>query len=192
MATGTPEGGVQSLLEGRLLLVTGKGGTGKSTVAAALAMLAAARGRRVLLAELDMSRSAMAGLFGRPIGPVPVEVVPRLDVTNVLYGPALEDFIGNVVPVGRIVRLVLENPIVRRFLDFTPGAREMATLSRVVQYATTYDLVVVDLPASGHAFSLLDVTRSAIGLSARLRSVSDVLTVPNLGPKTPGTEVTRR
>lgn len=155
---------VEGLLEGRLLLVTGKGGTGKSTVAASLAVLAAARGRRVLLAELDMSRSAMAGIFGRPIGAEPVEVVPRLDVANVLYGPALEHFIGSVVPVGRVVKLVLDNPIVRRFLDFTPGAREMATLSRVVQYASEYDLVVVDLPASGHAFSLLDVTRSAMSL----------------------------
>jgi anion-transporting ArsA/GET3 family ATPase len=155
---------VHALLEGRLLLVTGKGGTGKSTVAAALAVLAAARGRRVLLAELDMSRSAMTGLFGRPIGADPVTVAPRLDVANVLYGPALEHFIGSVVPVGRIVKLVLDNPIVRRFLDFTPGAREMATLSRVVQYASDYDLVVVDLPASGHAFSLLDVTRSALSL----------------------------
>lgn len=155
---------VLSLLEGRLLLVTGKGGTGKSTVAASLALLAAARGRRVLLAELDMSRSAMTGLFGRAIDAEPVTVAPRLDVVNVLYGPALEDFIGSVVPVGRVVRLVLDNPIVRKFLDFTPGAREMATLSRVVQYATEYDLVVVDLPASGHAFSLLDVTRSALSL----------------------------
>ncbi len=162
--SGAASDSVRALLDGRLLLVTGKGGTGKSTVAAALALLAAQRGRRVLLAELDMSRSAMAGIFGRPIGPRPVEIVPRLDVANVLYGPALEAFIGSVVPVGRVVRLVLENPIVRKFLDFTPGAREMATLSRVVQYAGEYDLVVVDLPASGHAFSLLDVTRSALRL----------------------------
>lgn len=168
---------VEALLEGRLLLVTGKGGTGKSTVAASLAVLAATRGRKVLLAELDMSRSAMSGMFGRPIGPEPVTVAPRLDVANILYGPALEDFIGNVVPVGRIVRLVLDNPIVRKFLDFTPGAREMATLSRVVQYASEYDLVVVDLPASGHAFSLLDVTRSALSLfrSGPMREQAEAL-----------------
>lgn len=152
------------LLEGRLLLVTGKGGTGKSTVASALAVLAATRGRRVLLAELDMSRPSLDALFGIRVSAVPTAVHDRLDVVNVLYGPALEHFIGTVVPVRAVVRKVLDNPAIQRFLDFTPGAREMVTLSRVLSYAQDYDLVVVDLPASGHAFSLLDVTRSALGL----------------------------
>jgi anion-transporting ArsA/GET3 family ATPase len=172
---------VASLLEGRLTLVTGKGGTGKSTVAAALAVLAAARGRRVLLAEVDMSRPATTALFGVEPGNEPTAVQPRLDLVNVTYGPSLVGFIGSVVPVRRIVNMVVENPIIRRFLDFTPGAREMVTLSRIVQLAPKYDLVVVDLPASGHAFSLLDVTRSALGLfrsgpmRERARALRDVL-----------------
>ena len=163
----TPPGASQALgplLEGRLLLVTGKGGTGKSTVASALAVLAATRGRRVLLAELDMSRPSLDPLFGIRTTATPAKVHDRLDVVNVLYGPALEHFIGSVVPVRAVVRRVLDNPAIQRFLDFTPGAREMVTLSRVLAYTQDYDLVVVDLPASGHAFSLLDVTRSALGL----------------------------
>jgi anion-transporting ArsA/GET3 family ATPase len=161
-SSGTPS--VGPLLEGRLTLVTGKGGTGKSTVAAALAVLGAARGRRVLLAELDMSRPTLTSVFGVEPTDTPKTVLPRLDVANIRYAPSLERFIGNVVPMRRIVRLIINNPIIRKFLDFTPGAREMVTLSRLVDLSKEYDLVVVDLPASGHAFSLLDVTRSALGL----------------------------
>jgi len=155
---------IGALLEGRLTLVTGKGGTGKSTVAAALAVLGAARGRRVLLAELDMSRPTLTSMFGVQPDDEPVAIHSRLDVANIRYGPSLEKFISSVVPMRRVVRLVISNPIIRKFLDFTPGAREMVTLSRVIELAHEYDLVVVDLPASGHAFSLLDVTRSALGL----------------------------
>ena len=91
-------------------------------------------------------------------------MLPRLDIVNVLYRPSLQHFIGSVVPVRRVVAKILDNPVIQRFLAFTPGAREMVTLSRLIQYAKDYDLVVVDMPASGHAFSLLDVTRSALGL----------------------------
>ncbi|MEZ4321320.1 MAG: ArsA-related P-loop ATPase [Myxococcota bacterium] len=172
---------VEGLLEGRLTLVTGKGGTGKSSVAAALAVLGAARGRRVLLAELDMSRPTLTGMFGVEPRDTPRTVQPRLDVVNICYGPSLERFIGSVVPVRRIVRMVVSNPIIRRFLDFTPGAREMVTLSTLIELGHDYDLVIVDLPASGHAFSLLDVTRSALGLfrsgpmRQRARAIRDVL-----------------
>jgi anion-transporting ArsA/GET3 family ATPase len=73
-------------------------------------------------------------------------------------------FIQKMVPVRRVVKLVLDNKIVNRFLDFTPGSRELVTLSRLGTLVGDYDLIVVDMPASGHAFSLLDVLRSAIGL----------------------------
>ncbi len=181
MAASTDAASHGALLEGRLTLVTGKGGTGKSSVAAALAVLAAARGRRVLLAELDMSRPTFTGIFGVEPTDRPKTVQPRLDVANIQYEPSLERFIGSVVPMRRIVRMVTGNPIIRKFLDFTPGAREMVTLSRLVDLTREYDLVVVDLPASGHAFSLLDVTRSALGLfrsgpmRQRARVIRDVL-----------------
>ena len=62
------------------------------------------------------------------------------------------------------MRLILSNRMVSRFLDFTPGSQEIVILSALGQQVEKYDLVVADLPASGHAFSLLDITRSAMGL----------------------------
>ncbi len=155
---------IAGLLAGRLALVTGKGGTGKTTFASALAMLAAAEGRRVLLAEVDAKHPSLPVIFGAGGSWEPVSVRPNLDVANLTWQEALGAFLERVVPSRRLVGAVLSNAALARFLDFTPGSRELVTLSAVEQHTSRYDLVVVDMPASGHALSLLDVTRSALGL----------------------------
>ena len=66
------------LLERRLLFVTGKGGVGKSSVAAALGLLAAGRGQRTLLVEIDAKGSLADVLESDPTGFVPREVAPAL------------------------------------------------------------------------------------------------------------------
>lgn len=159
-----PEAPIASLLQARLVMVTGKGGTGKTTTAAALAVLGATRGRRVLLCELDMQRPGTTAVFGEMPAHEPREVRPNLFVSNVAFREALAAFIRRVVPAGRVVQLVLDNPLVRRFIDVTPGSRELVTLSRIGEFRDEFDIVIVDMPASGHAFSLLDILRSAIGL----------------------------
>lgn len=160
----------RSLLDRRLLLVTGKGGTGKTTFSAALALLARARGKRVLLVELDAQRPALTPVFGVEPGYAPIEVQDGLDVCNLTWEHALQQFVESVVPAGRVASLVLQNKLVYRFLDFTPGSQEIVTLSALLEHVRPrngshrYDLVIADLPATGHAFSLLDITRSALGL----------------------------
>jgi Mrp family chromosome partitioning ATPase len=155
---------VASLLDSRLVMVTGKGGTGKTTYAAALAVLGAAKGRRTLLCEIDNQRPSMSAIFGTVPGYEPREVRPKLWISNIKFSEALGAFVHKLVPAGRVVKLVLDNKIVSRFLDFTPGSRELVTMSRLGSLVEEYDLVVVDMPASGHAFSLLDILRSAMGL----------------------------
>lgn len=155
---------LDALLEHRLLLVTGKGGTGKTTYAAALAVLAAAKGKRVIVAEVDTQISSMDSIFQTKTEFKPKNVRHGLDVCNIRWEFALESFLHRVVPVRRVVRMILRNKIVNRFLDFTPGSRELVTLSIIGQLVESYDLVIVDMPASGHAFSLLDILRSAMGL----------------------------
>jgi len=155
---------LQDLLDSRLIMVTGKGGTGKTTYAAALATLAAAKGRRTCLCELDNQRPSMPAIFGVDAGFDPIEVRPNLFTCNIRWSEALRAYLASMIPVRRIVRLILDNQIVGRFVDFTPGSQELVSLSIVGNLVDEYDLVVVDMPASGHAFSLLDVTRSALGL----------------------------
>lgn len=175
---------VESLLGSRLLWVTGKGGTGKTTFAAALAVLGSIKGKRTLLCEVDTSRPAMEAIFGREAPFDPVEVLPRLSLANVHWDGALAAYVHTYVPLRPLVTKILENRMVRRFLDFAPGARELFLLSRIAHLAEGYDLVVVDMHASGHAFSMLDITRSAVGvfrsgpLLDRAKQLIEVLRAP--------------
>lgn len=155
---------LSSLLTDRVVLVTGKGGTGKTTYASALALLLAARGRRTVLCELDNQRPSLTPVFGREPDFHPVTVTPNLDVCNLTWPHTLVAYLERMIRIGPIVKAILSNEMVRRFLDFTPGATEIVTLSVLADLRDKYDVVVVDMPASGHAFSLLDITRTALGL----------------------------
>lgn len=168
---------VAALLDSRLLLVSGKGGTGKTTYAAALAALSAARGKRTLLAEIDISRPNTLTIFGRNAGFEPVQIAGDLYLSNLLWEDALHDYLKQVVPVGRVLKLILENRVVHRFIDFTPGARELVLLSSIVGMTEHFDRVIVDMPASGHFFGMMDITRSAMGLfrSGPVRERSEAL-----------------
>jgi len=159
-----PPDPLRALLDSKLVLVTGKGGTGKTTFSSALAVLGAATGRRTLLAEIDSQRPAFTPIFGTEPAFAPTRIRDGLDFCNLRWMDALNAFLKGLVPSRRVVNLILANRMVSRFLDFTPGSQEIVTLSALSEHVGKYDLVIADLPASGHAFSLLDVTRSALGL----------------------------
>ena len=153
-----------SLLQSRLVLVTGKGGTGKSTLSAALARVSAERGRRTIVAEVDVLRPALTAMLGVAPTYAPTRVAPQLDVCNLTWREALVEWLEGAVPAPRMVKKIIDNKLVQTFLDATPGVRETVILSRVVTLAERYDQVIVDMPASGHAISLLGVPNVALGL----------------------------
>lgn len=155
---------LDELLGDRLILVTGKGGTGKTTLAASIARVQAAHGRRTLLCEIDAQRAALAPVFGAETGIDPVRVGKNLDLCNLLWPDVLSTYLQSMIRIRRVVKTILGNEMVRRFLDFTPGSQELVELSVVGDLVAKYDVVVVDMPASGHAFSMLDITRSALGV----------------------------
>src|SRR5216684_258950 len=125
----------------RLIFVTGKGGTGKSTIAAALA-LALARHRQTSLADLDRRLSAMR-LLGAPLdGASSAHINETLEVLALAPRTELEAFIGRIVPIRAVARLMLER--LRLMAD------EAAKEDR---------FVVVDGPATGNAIELLSVAR---------------------------------
>ncbi len=146
-----------SLLDLRLVFVTGKGGVGKTTTAAALAQLAARRGKRVLACEVD-AKGDLASLFeSEPTDFAGREVVPGVHVMSMDTEASLREYLKlNLrVPVaGRI------GPLAKAF-DFVataaPGVREILTVGKLCYEVRerNYDLVVVDAAASGHIVSQL-------------------------------------
>lgn len=157
------------LLDRRLVVVTGKGGVGKSTVAAALATLAARRGKRVLVAEVDARERVAPMLGGRPSGPVVRLVLPNISTVNVDPRHALEEYALMVVKVRAIYQAVFENRVVRFFLRAVPSLAETLMLGKILHEARSesggkprWDLVIVDAPATGHAVQLLGVPKALL------------------------------
>jgi anion-transporting ArsA/GET3 family ATPase len=152
------------LVRSRVLLLSGKGGTGKTAVAMALARLTASQGRRTLIVELDAQRPSLGPILGRVPGYAPMVVSPGLSASNLTWAEALDDWLKAVVGAPRVVRSILKNRVVSVFLEATPGARDLVVMTRVAQLAREYDTVVVDMPASGNAVAMLSVAHTAARL----------------------------
>ena len=157
------------LLDRRLVVVTGKGGVGKSSVSAALALLAARRGKRVLVAEVD-ARERIAPMLGaRPSGPVVRPVLAGISTVDVDPRHALEEYALMVVKVRAVYNAVFENRVVRFFLRAVPSLAETLMLGKVLHEARSedrgrprWDLVIVDAPSTGHAVQFLGVPRALL------------------------------
>ncbi len=148
---------MSDLLDLRLVFVTGKGGTGKTTVASALALFASSRGKRVLICEVD-AKGDVAGFYeAPPTGFNEKEILPGLFAMTMDTEASLREYLKlqlRIPVAGRI------GPLAKAF-DFVataaPGVREILTVGKPVYEVRerNYDLVVVDAPASGHIIGLL-------------------------------------
>jgi anion-transporting ArsA/GET3 family ATPase len=160
------------LFDYRLVIVTGKGGTGKTSVAAALGLAAASAGKRVLVAEMG-SDEAVLPLFeagGAPAGYPGREVLQDLDVMHVDPFAALAEYLVLQLGGRLIVDRVVANQGFRQLMNGSPGWRELITLGKLwhveqMQRAgggPKYDLIVVDAPATGHGVAFLNVPRVVV------------------------------
>lgn len=137
----------------RLILLTGKGGVGKTSLAAAHAVASARQGRRTMLASMDAAHN-LSDLFGCEPAPAPVEIAPRLDIIEVDPGQVREEFADlNAALAGLIVSEDTEDVI-----DL-PGLDPLFFLLRVQQLAESgdYDRIVLDLAPTGETLSLLQL-----------------------------------
>lgn len=159
-----------SPLELGFVAVTGKGGVGKTTVATALAVEAARRGRRVLLCDVDASGSNadLLGVERSGYTPSPVVHHHGLATMEMDSAAAMFHYISTFTPFGAVVRL----PGLRRGLELmgrsAPGVREVLVLGRLLWALRDdeYDLVVMDGPATGHVVAHLASPDSVGGLAA--------------------------
>jgi anion-transporting ArsA/GET3 family ATPase len=140
------------LLDRRLLFVTGKGGVGKTTIAAALGQLASARGLRTLLCEVD-AKGNLAGAFETgPTAFAEREIQPGLWAMSMDTEASLKEYLRLQLKLPLLSRI---GPLARTF-DFVanaaPGVKEILIVGKLCHEVRErhYDLVVVDAPASGH------------------------------------------
>jgi anion-transporting ArsA/GET3 family ATPase len=151
----TDDASVVAMLDRRdLVLVTGKGGTGKSTVVAALAEIAAARRGHCLAVEIS-AHPRLPTILG-PESPV--------QTLNLVAEEVVAKVLARLLGFRPLVSAVVKNRVVRQFIQTSPAVRETILLDELRFHVERLSRegcpVIVDLPASGHAMSFLDTARS--------------------------------
>ncbi len=158
---------VPSVLQRRLVFVTGKGGVGKSTVATALGLLAARRGSRTIVVELSGNDRAQRAVDQHGELSHEVELAPGLFTISIDPQHAMEEYLQ--LRIGTLGHLLSASRVFHAFAMATPGMRELLSMGKIWELAqlerrsregAPYDLVVVDAPATGHGVGFLQTPRT--------------------------------
>ena len=189
----------------RLHVVTGKGGTGKSTVAAALALALATRGKNVLLCEVE-GRQGIARMFdvdplpyaeqrlttGLPVGNERPGVVHALHIEP---EAALLEYLDLYYKLGRASRALDRFGVIEFATTIAPGVRDVLLTGKVYEAvqrnarnkgAVQYDAVVLDAPPTGRITQFLNVSNELAGLAkvGPIRSQADTMMTLFRSPRT--------
>ncbi len=162
---------LDDLFTRRLLFVVGKGGVGKTTVACALALEAARRGRSVLLCEVDGVARAPQLLHTTP-GPLGEAVRSAAGpwLMAIEGRAALAEYLGLIIPMQRLLQTVFRSQIYQYFVAAAPGLKELMTIGKIWYEAERpgeagaprrWDHVIVDAPATGHGLQYLRMPAAA-------------------------------
>jgi anion-transporting ArsA/GET3 family ATPase len=158
---------MDDLLAHSLLVVTGKGGVGKSTVSAALGVAAARRGLRTIVVEVSAREDLARALGTSDVAGAYTEraASDRLDHISIDPQNAMEEYLRRELPVGALGGMLARSRIFGALAAATPGLREFLTIGKVWELAQPerrtrgtrpYDLVVLDAPATGHGLAMLE------------------------------------
>lgn len=179
------------LHELRLVVISGKGGVGRTTVAAALARAAADAGKRVLIAA-SAPTDRLGHLYGHPpLGPTIATLAPGIEAVNMTPESALHEYGVLTLRSELVARALFENRAARGFLGAVPGLDAYSLLGKAWWHTTEtasgrprYDLVILDGPASGHAALMLRIPGAILTampkgpLSRDARAIDELLHDP--------------
>lgn len=157
------------ILDKRLVIVTGKGGVGKSTVALALGIAAARRGKRTILCEVASQERLSRVLHRTEVGFHEVEIEDNLWAISIDPDESMREYVLLQLKVKAMRDLLFRSRIFNYTAAATPGLRELVTIGKIwelalddrkVQKGRRYDLVIVDAPATGHGVGFLQTPRT--------------------------------
>ncbi|MHB8510611.1 MAG: ArsA family ATPase [Actinomycetota bacterium] len=184
---------IPPLTQSRLVIVSGKGGVGKTTVAASIALAAAQTGRKVLIIEVEQ-REGVARLFGRDhVGYHERQLAPNVHGLSVIPDEALLEYLYLFYGIGRIARPLLTGRAVDFATSTAPGLRDILLIGKVKEAENrrtvhgdfAYDLIVLDAPPTGRLPRFLDAPRAVVDLvhsgaiQQQAQGVLDLLEDPN-------------
>jgi anion-transporting ArsA/GET3 family ATPase len=165
---------VTELLDPKIHIVSGKGGVGKTTVSAALALVAARHGRKVCVAEVDR-KGTLAGLFGGGnLGYQPAELSPGVWGLNIVPENALAEYLEVQYHMKRISRAFTSSHFVDYITTAAPGLKDILVLGKIWYLERgrssgpqhNFDTIIVDAPGAGHMLTFLS---APAGLSDAVR-----------------------
>ena len=188
------------LLDKRLVVVTGKGGVGKSTVALALGLAAARSGKRTILCEVA-NQEHLSHVFERnEVGFREVEMVENLWAISIDPDESMREYVLLQLKVKAMRDLLFRSRIFNYLAAATPGLRELVTIGKIWELALddrkvrsghSYDLVIVDAPATGHGVGFLQTPRTFADIAkvGPIRQQAETLDKFIRDPKRTGTVV---
>ncbi|MGI8847149.1 MAG: ArsA-related P-loop ATPase [Candidatus Dormibacteria bacterium] len=160
-------GALHDLLRRRMIFVAGKGGTGKTSIAAALALVAARRGQRVLAIEVDAKGDLPRALGRAPVGFQPAVVQHNLSVLAMHPEESFQEYLRVFFKIPRLARYTPLSKVFDFIATGVPGPRDMLVIGKIAYEERRresgqriWDLIVVDCAASGHVLPQLTAARS--------------------------------
>ncbi|MDQ3915176.1 MAG: ArsA family ATPase [Actinomycetota bacterium] len=162
---------IDEFLEPRILIVSGKGGVGKTTVAAALAVVAARHGRRVCIAEVDRKGTLPRLFGGAALGYEPRQLSPGVFGLNIVPEAALAEYLEVQYHMKRISKAFTSSHFVDYITAAAPGLKDILMLGKIWyleqgRSGGDWDTIIVDAPAAGHMLTFLS---APMGLADAVR-----------------------
>jgi len=160
---------VTELLDKRLVFVTGKGGVGKTTVAVALGLRAAAEGKRTIVCEVSAQENASRIFEHTEVGFHEVELSENLWSISIDPDESMREYVLLQLKVRAMRDMLFRSRIFNYLAAATPGLKELVTIGKIwelaqldrkVKQGRKYDLVIVDAPATGHGIGFLQTPRT--------------------------------
>ncbi|MBI2340047.1 MAG: ArsA family ATPase [Deltaproteobacteria bacterium] len=161
---------LSELLNKRLILLSGKGGVGKTTVSVLLALLASRLKKKVLVIEMN-STERVAPFFGlKTIGHREIPLAPYITGINLSPRDCFEEYVLMQIRFKAIYDAFFNNRFVGYFLNAVPGLNELLMIGKIFYLEKQkdkrtaeplYDIIIVDGPATGHGISTFEVPRIA-------------------------------